>query len=336
MTVPAADRAFQLVIGYRSAQVVHAAVELGLPDLLADGPRSVEDLSLASTIAPARLKRLLRALTALGVVVEGQDGRFANTEVGHLFREGVPGSRRAMVRMLLPQSYRVWDHLLEAMRTGVTGQSIAYGQTLWEQIAADPDFRQRFNAAMSANSEGVAQFVATSGNFQTASIVVDVGGGEGSMVTGVLQAHPNLRGVVYDVAPGLAQTAAYLASHQVLDRCEIVEGNFFESVPAGDVYLLKDILHDWDDADAARILTQCRRAMNPGARVMIVERVLPSHVTEGAADLNATMADLHMMVLLGGRERTREELGTLFQTAGLELDRFTAGAIYHLVEAKAV
>ncbi|HSS62328.1 MAG TPA: methyltransferase [Candidatus Limnocylindrales bacterium] len=335
MTPQPADRAFQLAIGYRSAQAVHVAVELGLPDLLAEGPRSVEELSAATAVDRDRLRRLLRALAALGVADEGDDGRYANTEVGHLFREGVPGSRRAMVRMLMPHSYRAWEHLLETVRSGATGQSLAYGRTLWEQIAADPEFRVRFNDAMSANSEGVAQFVAASGHFAHASVVVDVGGGEGSMVAGVLLAHANLRGVVYDLAAGLAQTSEYLASRHVIDRCEIVEGNFFESVPAGDVYLLKDILHDWDDERAGRILGVIRRAMNPGARVMVVERVLPSHITENAVHLNAAMADLHMMVLLSGRERTVEEIAALFATAGLALDRFTPGSIYHLVEAVA-
>jgi hypothetical protein len=329
----AGDRAFQLASGFRAAQMVHAAVELGVPDLLAGGPMSVDELSLATSIERHRLRRLLRALAGLGVLLETGDGRYANTEVGDLFRDGVIGSRRALVRMLIPQAYRSWDRLLETLRTGATGQSLAHGQTLWEHIAADPDFGARFNDAMAGNSEGVAQFVALSGNFATASVVVDVGGGEGSLIAAVLLAHAGLRGIVYDLPAGLAQTPEYLASHHVLDRCAIAEGNFFESVPAGDVYLLKDILHDWDDEHAAAILGVCRRAMNPGARVMIVERVMPSHVTDEPAHMMATMTDMHMMVLLGGRERTLEELGSLFKTAGLKLDRFAPGAVFHLVEA---
>ncbi|HEY0830309.1 MAG TPA: methyltransferase [Candidatus Dormibacteraeota bacterium] len=336
MTPNAGDRAFQLAGGFRAAQIVNAAVELGVPDLLAGGPRSVDELSLATDIEAPRLRRLLRALSGLGVLLETQDGRYANTEVGDLFREGVPGSRRPMARMLIPQAYRSWDHLLETLRTGVTGQSLAHGGTLWEQIAADPDFGARFNDAMASNTQGVAEFVARSGDFANASLVVDVGGGEGSLVTGVLLAHRNLHGVVYDLPAGLAQTPDYLASHHVQDRCTIAEGNFFESVPPGDVYLLKDILHDWDDEHAAAILGVCRRAMNTGARVMIVERVLPSHVTDDPAHMMATMTDLHMMVMLGGRERTLEDLGSLFKTAGLALERFTPGAVFHLVEAVAV
>lgn len=330
------DRAYELVNGFRAAQIVHAAVELRVPDLLADGPKSAEDLSSASGIESKRLRRLLRALVGLGVLVETDDGRFANTEVGDLFREGVPGSRRALVRMLIPETYRIWDHFMETLRTGETGQSLAHGATLWEVIARDPDFAARFNDAMAWNTENAAEFVATSGDFEGASLVVDVGGGKGSLLAGVLLAHPDLRGIVFDLPAGLGQTAEYLVTQRVLDRCRIVEGDFFESVPPGDVYLLKDILHDWDDQKATAILRVCRREMSPRARVMVVERVLPSRITNSPVHLNATMTDLQMMVQLGSQERTVAEHARLFEAARLKLDRFTPGGVYQLVEAVAV
>lgn len=332
----AGERAYELVNGFRATQIVYAAAELRIPDLIAEGRQTVADLSAATGVDRGRLRRLLRALAGLGVLREDDDGRYANTEVGELFREGVAGSRRPMVRMLVPESYRNWDHLMATLRTGVTGQSLAHGATLWELIARDPDFGARFNDAMAGNSEGVGEFVGAAGDFAKASVVVDVGGGEGSLLAGVLLAHPGLRGIVYDLPAGLAQTREYLASRGVLDRCELVIGDFFEAVPAGDVHLLKDILHDWDDEHAVAILVACRRSLRPGARVMVVERVMPSHVTDRPQHLNATITDMQMMVQLGGKERTVEEYAALFEAAAMRFDRLTPGGIYQLVEAIAV
>ena len=332
----AGDRAYELVNGFRATQIVHAAAELKIPDLIAKGRTTVDELSAATGIDRGRLRRFLRALAALGVLLESDGDAYANTEVGDLFRDDVPGSRRPQLRMLVPESYRNWEHFMETLRTGKTGQQLAHGATLWELVARDTDFGARFNAAMASNTESLAQFVATGGDFSRATLVVDVGGGEGSLVAGVLRAHPSLRGIVFDLSAGLAQTSAYLREHEVLDRCELVEGDFFQSVPAADVYLLKDILHDWDDEKATAILKVCRRAMNPSARVMIVERVMPSRVTDSPQHLNATITDLQMMTQLGGKERTIEEFDALFESAELELDRLTPGGVYQLIEAVAV
>jgi hypothetical protein len=330
-----AERAYELANGFRLTQMVHAAVELRIPDLVASDPKSAEDLSAETGIETGRLRRLLRALVAIGVLRD-EGGRFTNTEVGAIFRQGVPGSVRALVRMLVPESYRNWDFFMQTLRTGVTGQSLAHGATLWELIASDPDFGARFNDAMAGNSEAVAGFVASAADFNQAKVVVDVGGGEGSLLAAVLLANPGLRGVVYDLPAGLAQTSQYLTSHHVADRCEIVEGSFFESVPDGDVYLLKDILHDWDDQKATAILRVCRHHMRAHARVLVVERMAPTHVTAGPAHMNATTTDLQMMVQLGGKERTREELEELFAAARMKLDRYTPGGVWQLVEAVAV
>ena len=326
-----ADRAFELVNGFRAAQIVRAAVELRIPDLIADGAMSCGELSVASHIDTDRLRRLLRGLVALGVLDQSSDDRFSNTEVGELFREGVRGSRRAMARMLVPEAYRAWDYFLETVRTGVPGQVLAHGGTLWESIARDPDFAARFNEAMAANSQQVVDLVASL-DFASARLIVDVGGGKGSLAGGIMKAHPHLKAVVCDIPAGLAEAPDYLAAIGVADRCEVVESDFFESVPSGgDVYLLKDILHDWDDEHAAAILSVCRRAMRRGTRIMIVERLAASRVTNDPVHLNAVMADLHMMVLLGGRERSVVELQQMFERAGFNLDRTHAGDPFQVV-----
>ena len=326
-----ADRAFELVNGFRASQIVRAAVELKIPDLLAGGARSVEQLSGETEIDADRLRRLLRGLVVLGVLEEAGGDLFSNTAVGEMFREGVPGSRRAMAMMLIPEAYRAWDHFTETLRTGVPGHTLAYGGTLWDTIAGDHDFAARFNQAMASNSEQVVELVASL-DFSGARLIVDVGGGKGALVGGILRAHPHLRGIDCDLPVGLAEAPHYLARIGVADRCDLVDCDFFVSVPGGaDVYLLKDILHDWDEERAARILSVCRRAMNRGARLMIVERLAPSRLTTDPIHLNAVIADLHMMVLLGGRERTVEELETLFERTGFVLDSTHPGDPFQVV-----
>jgi hypothetical protein len=332
-----AERGFQLVSGFRAAQLVYAACELKIPDLLAGGPMTSEQLSAATGIDANRLYRLLRGLVAQGVLSEGDDRTFSNTEVGEVFREDTPGSRRAMAMMMIPHDYQSWGHFMETLRTGVTGQELAHHGTLWDSVARDPLFGARFNQAMVSNSENALDLVAEHGDFASVALVVDVGGGKGGLVGGVLARHPGLRGIDCDLPAGFAEAPDYLASLGVGDRCEIVECDFFKAVPGGgDVYLLKDILHDWPDDKAAQILAVCRRAMKAGGRLMIVERSLPERVGDDPANHNRVMTDLHMMVLLGGRERTVEDFSELFDATGFRFTRAVPGSPHGIIEAVAV
>ncbi len=332
----AADRAFELVNGYRASQLVGVAAHLKIPDLLANGPMAAQDLATATGIHADRLRRVLRGLAALGVLIDKEDGRFGNSDVGELFREGTQGSYRALVMMLLPESYRDWEHLLESLRSGMTGHEIAFGRSLWDSLRRDPDFARRFNQSMVSGSERIADFVASSYDFSAASLIVDVGGGNGALAAGVLRAHSHLRGLVCDLPAGLAGAREYLKSHHLLDRCTTAECDFFESVPhGGDVYLLKNIIHDWEDDPATRILATCRTAAGPGGRLVIVERVLPAHVTAAPEHLNAAMMDLQMMVQLGSRERTQDEYRTLMERAGWQFVGAIPGGLYAMFEGVA-
>jgi orsellinic acid C2-O-methyltransferase len=333
--VTPADRAFQLVSGFRASQLVHAAAELKIPDLLDAGPMSSEQLSAATGIDRGRLHRVLRGLVALDVLAEAEDGTFTNTEVGETLREG--GSRRPMAMMMIPHDYWSWGHFMETLRTGVTGEQLAHGGTLWDSIERDPAFAVRFNEQMASNSKAVVEFVSEEGDFSHARLIVDVGGGKGALVAGIVARHAHLRGIVCDLPAGLAEAPAYMATVGVQDRCSVVESDFFKAVPqGGDVYLLKDILHDWPDHDAAAILEVCRRSMQPGARLQIVERTLPARVGEDPMDHNRILTDLHMMVLLGGRERTLDDFRDLFKKAGFRLTRYVPGQPFGIVEAVAV
>ena len=330
------DRAYELVNGFRASQLVRLAAQLRVPDLLADGPLSVEDLVAATGIDADRLHRVLRGLTGLGVFVETEEGRFRNTEVGDLFREGVPGSLRALALMLVPDSYRAWDHLTETVHSGTPGHQIAHGGSLWDSMARDPDFAARFNQAMVSGTDGIAGFVAAGSDFTTASVIVDVGGGNGALAAGILRAHPHLRAIICDLPAGLAGTQEYLSRRGVSDRCTTVEADFFETVPTGgDIYLLKNIIHDWDDKHAVLILSACRRAAGPGARILLIERLLPTRVTDSPEHLNAVMTDLQMMVQLGSRERTLLQLRALLEQAGFEFTGSLPGPLYGIVEGVA-
>jgi SAM-dependent methyltransferase len=312
-------------------------VALRIPDLLAAEPQSAEAISSAVGVDVDRTRRLLRGLAVLGVVRQVDDAAFANTEVGEIFREGVTGSRRPLAMMHFPQSYRAWEHFLEALRTGVGAYSLAYGRTLWEMLAADAEFATRFNEGQAANSRAVGDFVAANGEFSGARLVVDVGGGKGALLAAVLRVHRAVRGTVCDLPAGLSEARAFLDEAGVGERADVVVADFFDAVPGGgDVYLLKDILHDWPDAEAGKILAVCRAAMRPGARMLVVERVVPAEVGGDPAALNPVMTDLHMMVLFDGRERTAEELSALFGAARMELSRVVRGDAFSMVEAKAV
>jgi hypothetical protein len=238
-----------------------------------------------------------------------------------------------MVMMLLPESYQAWNHLKETMQSGTTGHQIAHGGTLWDSLARDTDFAARFNQAMASGSEQVTEFVAGALDFANASVIVDVGGGKGGLAAGILRAHGHLRAIICDLEVGLADTEQYITDQGVSDRCTAIESNFFERVPeGGDVYLLKDIIHDWDDDHALQILQTCRRASHPGARILLIDRVLPERVTDNPQHLNATMTDLQMMVQLGSRERTLMEYRLLLERAGFRFRSSIPGPLYGIVE----
>jgi hypothetical protein len=241
-----------------------------------------------------------------------------------------------MALMLLPESYRDWDHLMETMRTGKPGHEIAHGGSLWDSLARDADFAGRFNQAMVSGTNEIVEFVAAGSDFSSVSVIVDVGGGNGALAAGILQAHPHLRAIICDLPAGLAGTREYLSRQRVSDRCTTVEADFFKTVPmGGDVYLLKNIIHDWDDEHATLILSACRRASARGARILLIERLLPARVTDSPEHLNAVMMDLQMMVQLGSRERTLAEYRALLEHAGYEFGRSLPGPLFGVVEGVA-
>jgi hypothetical protein len=315
----------RLVNGYQITQAIHVAATLGIADLLRDGPRDSEDLAEQTSAHAPSLHRVLRALAAVGVLHEEDDGRFSLTEVGACLRSDAPepvGGWAAYVG--LPSHFAAWANLLHAVRTGESPFGTVHGSTVWEYRARHPEEGAIFDRAMTDMTERANRQLLEACDFGRFGAVVDVGGGHGALVAALLAAHPQMRGVVFDQPHVVAGAPATLEAAGVADRCEIVGGSFFDVVPAGaDAYILKAILHDWDDDDAARILRSCRDAIAAGGALLVVEREL-GPPNENA---DAKLSDLNMMVGPGGRERTREEFAALVAEGGFTLERVVPTAI---------
>ena len=334
---PPAAEVLRLATAYQASRALYVATKLGVPDLLADGSRSADDLAAAIGAHAPSLRRLMRALAAFGVLAEGGDGRFALGALGGCLRADAPGSVRALILMYGDEDFwRTWGELEHCIRTGETAAKHLFGtEDVFARYAADPRFGAVFNASMTVLSANTAAAVAAACDFSGVGRVVDVGGGQGRLIAALLRANPGLRGILFDLPSVVEAAPRLLAEADVADRCEVVGGDMFEAVPAGgDLYVLSRVIHDWEDARATAILGNCRRAMGGRARLVLVERVLPDRVEPTSGVQPHLLSDLNMMVRTGGRERTEGDFGALLAAAGFRLERVVpTTAPVSLVEA---
>jgi len=322
MTVPEPQATLmQLVNGYQVTQAIHVAAQLGLADRLAAGARSSADLAVEVDAHPDALYRLLRALAAVGVLHEEDGGNFSLTPVGERLRSDVPGSLHGWARFVgRPYYWQAWSALEHSVQTGENAFRHVHGEDVWSYRAQRPEESAAFDAAMRARTGATNRALLDSFDFGRFGTIVDIGGGNGTLLAAVLAAHPHVTGVLFDQPHVVAGAEAVLGETGVADRCRVVAGDFFESVPAdGDAYVLKWIVHDWEDAEATALLHVVRAAMADAARLLVVERDLGAPNEAPAAKLS----DLNMLVAPGGRERTREEYAALFAAAGLRLEGVT-------------
>lgn len=305
----------QLLAGFRVTQAIHVAATLRIPDLLADGPRSVDELAESAGADSTALYRLLRALAAVGIFQEDGDRRFSLTPLSERLRSDVPASLRDWALLMgRPYFWRSWGNLEHSIRTGENAFRSLHGTDVWAWRAGEPEESAIFDGAMKALTGAANQAILDAYDFGQFGTIVDVGGGNGALLASILGEHPAARGILFD-QPHVVDKAGDVLK-PVADRVETVAGSFFESVPAGgDAYVLKMIIHDWDDDEAATILHACREAMPAGAKVLVIERILapPNEGAEGK------FSDLNMLVMPGGRERTEAEFEALFDLAGLRL-----------------
>lgn len=295
-----------------ATRALAVAADLGVADALANGPRAVEELSDELGANPDTLHRLLRALASDGVFAEVGPGRFENTPASERLRSGEP--MRDFAHLFGGAWYRAVGEL-----TAETGQATfpdAFGASFWAWLGEHPEERAAFDRAMEDGTERRVERLAAV-EWRAGETVVDVGGGNGSLLVELLRRHPELRGIVFDLPETDRDEAAFG------DRIEFVAGSFFERVPVGDVYVLGTILHDWDDEHAAAILRTVRTAAPPHARILIIDAVIPP----GNEPFGAKWLDLLMLVLFHGRERTEAEWRSLLETTGLVIESIDDGLI---------
>jgi hypothetical protein len=307
----------RLVNGYQVSQAIHVAATLGIADLLAAGARTSDDLAEEAGADAGSLHRLLRALASVGVLLEDDDRRFSLTAVGERLRTDVPGSLHGWAAFIgRPYYWQAWAGLLHSVQTGENAFRHVHGQDVWSYRAERPEESAIFDGAMRARTRASNAALVAAFDFSRFATLVDVGGGNGSLLADVLASHPSLQGVVFDQPHVVAGAAPVLEAAGVAERCRIESGSFFEAVPAGgDAYLLKWIIHDWEDEQAIAILQVIRVAMADGARLLVVER----HLGPPNEEAQSKFSDLNMLVGPGGRERTQDEYAALFESAGFRL-----------------
>jgi len=312
----------RLVTGAWAARLVHTAVELGIADHLADGPRGVDFLAAQTRAHAQSLARLLRALTAIGVLHETEERLYSLTTLGVTLRSNVPGSMRAWVLLAFSDDQgTAWEALSHAVRTGELAFRHIFGTDMWTRLAERPDAARLFDEAMQSLTQGANGRLITNYPFEKFDWIVDVGGGNGSLLMPVLERHPAMRATIFDL-PHVADAArSRIAAAGLSDRCEAAGGDAFVAVPAGaDAYVLKGVIHDWEDKEAIAILRTCRAAMSDGSKLILIERILPEQIDPDDALTRAKFIhDINMMVNPGGRERTEAEFRNLLSQAGLRL-----------------
>jgi predicted O-methyltransferase YrrM len=327
----AAQRLIELATAEWVSRAIWAAAELGLADLMAEGPRSAEELARACGAHAGALERLLRALAGAGVFRREADGRYALTPVSEPMRAASPTTLRSLLRYVGGDNRRAWDDVLHTLMTGRPAFERAFGRPFFDHLQADPEAERLFADAMAERHRALDAAVADAYDFSGARLLVDVGGGHGFLAAAVLHRNPGLRAVLMDRPEVVAGAGPTLKAAGVADRVEVVGGDFFAAVPSGgDVYALGAVLYDWDDEQAVAVLSNCRRAMGADGRLLVAEIVIPP----GDEAHYGKVLDLNIMVVFGGRARTEEEHRGLLEAAGLRLLRvIPTAARLSLIEA---
>jgi hypothetical protein len=318
----------EMIAGSFTTQAIHVAARLGVADHLAQEPRTASALAGVLGADAAALQRLLRALTALGVCAEPAPGVFALTPLGAHLRADARASVRAWALLWGGSLWPIWATLLQSVRTGQSARALVTRREGFDALAREPEAMRVFNDAMAEMTRLIAGDVVRACDCAGVRRLVDVGGGRGELLAAFLQAHPAMRGILFDLSQAIAGADAHLAAAGVAGRCDAVAGSFFDAVPAGgDAYLLKSVLHDWPDDRAVEILERCRQAMDGRGRLLVVERLLPERMTASAEHRLLAASDLNMLVALSGRERDEAAFRALFRASGFALTRVVPAAM---------
>lgn len=328
----AAERLERTICGYQDTAILHAAVELDLPDLMAAGDIPVDALSVAIRCDPAELVRLLRALVLLGVCEEAGPGRYRLTAAGRCLLRDSPEPHRELIGLAVEQNWSPWADLAHSVRTGESAFVHVHGVGPFAWRKAHPTSDQLFATWLGKETARSTAAITAGIDLSADDHVVDVGGGHGGLLVGLLRRHPEVTGALFD-QPAIVDQASSEWPTELTARTAFVAGDFFESVPvSADVFVLKSVLHDWTDDQSVTILRHCAASMSDRSRLLVIERLLDDPEADHAATVRL---DLHMMAVTGGRERTRAAYEQLMGAAGLAVDRIvptTAG--FAIVEAR--
>jgi SAM-dependent methyltransferase len=312
----------RMITANRVTQLVYVAATLGLADLLSDGSLDADALVRQTGADPVAFRRFLRGLVTIGLLEHRPDG-FALTPLGQWLRSDVPGSLRPIVLLMARQPlWNAWGRLADSVMTGAPSARPQSDGVFLDRHVEDPEYGAVFDEAMAAGSTASAPAILAAYDFSRFKRIVDVGGGQGALLAAILRATPGAIGVVFDLAPVIAGARERMEAQGIADRWELVAGDCFERVPAGgDAYLMKLVIHDWDDERSRTILRNCRRAIRPDGRLLLIEPVMPEEVDTSERARDIVLTDLHMLVATGGRERTEEEFRALYRDAGFRLTR---------------
>ena len=321
-----------LIAGVRNTQLIYVAAKLGLADMLYEGPRDAHGIAAELGVNAPVLRRLLRGLVNRGLAVEERAGTFSLTALGRCLRSGAPGDLRGQAIRSGEIQYSAWGSLLYAVETGQSAFEHAHGTDFFSYLAANPAVNDAFNEGMAARTESMADEIVAACDFSPFASIVDVGGGAGALLSRILEACPAATGILYDTAAVAQKASAYLAGRGLSGRAEVIAGDFFAAVPRGDLLVLGAVLHDWDDERSALILRQCRKALAPAGRILIIEDILPDQA-DGGTPLIET--DLTMLVCHNGQERTLAEYKDLLAGEGFRLESVTETDSCSLITASA-
>lgn len=311
----------KLLSGFQVSQAIYAAARIGVADRLIDGPQPAERLASDLDCDPLALSRLLRTLASLGMFSEAEAGVYGLTPLGSTLVSDSEGSMRDLALMWMETHYQPFAGLIDTVRSGKCAATEHYGQPFFTWLAGQPEQVDRFSGAMANLTNGIKAGAIASYAFPASGTMIDIGGADGALLAKVLESAPDARGIVFDLPHVIAEAEPAMKSYELGDRLTSASGDFFEAVPAGgDAYLLSMVLHDWNDADATRLLTNIGKAAAPGSKVLAFELVMPA----GDQPHMSKMIDLTMLGMLDGRERTDSEFKTLFEAAGLDYCGVTA------------
>lgn len=308
------ERLLDLLNGFAISQIVCAAAQLEIPEHLAAGAATLEQLAAATHTQLEPLHRLMQAFGLLGLVRQDDGaGRYHATPLLELLGKDSPRSLSGVARLYGQEYFLAWGELLHTLRTGQSAFEHSHGTSLWHHLAANPQAAAAFAQAMTFNVKGHIPRILDAYDFATAAVIVDVGAANGELLAAILSSYPAARGIAFDLPRVAERSGTVFETRGLTHRCQVLTGDFFEAVPAGgDLYLLKAVLHNWDDEHATRILGNCRAAMPPGGRLLVIETPGP----EAASELPLVMKDLWMMVLFGSRDRTAGEYVRLIENTG--------------------